>query len=170
MSWDDENEDDETATAWHEAGHAVIGFALGGKVESMALGGEADDVLPDRFGDCIVNWGPVDGASNWQRQREIMTLLAGPVGEMIYLEQWIDPATMPPWQFDWELASQIAESLIPNNAQRMRWMETLLKELYRRMDRQPVRAAIAAVADELLAHEYLESDRLEETIGFWLRV
>ena len=86
MEWDNSTYEDQTATAWHEAGHAVVGFALGGKVESVQLGGEADDFLPERFGDCVVNWGPVLAGSDWQRQREVMTVLAGPVGEMLYLQ------------------------------------------------------------------------------------
>ena len=53
-------DDEETLTAYHEAGHAVIGYALGGVVDSLQLGGEADDQLPRRFGECRIRWGRVD--------------------------------------------------------------------------------------------------------------
>lgn len=169
MDWDHLGDEDETATAWHEAGHAVVGFALGGKIESVQLGGEADDYLPERFGDCVVNWGPVLEDSDWHRQREVMTVLAGPAGEMLHLQQLFDPRTMPPWQYDWQLAIKLAEDLVPDLSRRVPWLGAVLNELYQRMNQEPVRSAVAAVADELLTHEYLESDQLEETIGFWLR-
>ncbi len=35
----DEMDDDETLTAYHEAGHAVIAYALGGTVDSLAVVG-----------------------------------------------------------------------------------------------------------------------------------
>jgi hypothetical protein len=162
-------DESEALTAWHEAGHAVIGFALGGRVESVSLGGEANEWLPERFGDCVVNWGPVDATCNWQIQREIMTLLAGPVAEMMYLEEVRRLATVPEWQYDWEMAFRIAESFLPNADNRTVWLERLAEELHLRMERDSCRAAIAAVADELLAHEILEEDQLQATIGFWLR-
>ena len=163
------NTDSETLTAWHEAGHAVIGFALGGRIESVSLGGEANDWLPDRFGDCIVNWGPVDKACGWQRQREIMTVLAGPVAEMIYRDETLHPAVFPPWKQDWEMALTLAEPFLADLQKRTAWLESVMAELYRRMNHESCWAAIGAVADELLTHESLEEEQLEATIGFWLR-
>ena len=43
--------DEETLTAYHESGHAVVAYALGGTIEGMQLGGEADDWLPERYGE-----------------------------------------------------------------------------------------------------------------------
>lgn len=162
-------DDSETLTAWHEAGHAVIGFALGGRIESVSLGGEENEWLPERFGDCIINWGPVDEAGSWHRQREIMTVLAGPVAEMMYTEEVRHPAVVPEWQYDWATAHGLAESFLADPGKRTAWLEHIVTELYRRMDHESCRAAIAAVADELLAHEALEENQLEATIGFWLR-
>ena len=159
----------EILTAWHEAGHAVIGYALGGRIESVSLGGEANDWLPERFGDCIVNWGPVHQGCSWQRQREIMTVLAGPVAEMIYREEQLHPAVFPPWQHDWAMASTLAAPFLADRQQRRAWLEGLIAELYRRMNNEHCWAAIGAVADELLVHEMLEEAQLEATIGFWLR-
>tara|TARA_R110002073_G_scaffold2801_17_gene17973 strand:+ start:23888 stop:24085 length:198 start_codon:yes stop_codon:yes gene_type:complete len=50
------NDDDETLTAYHEAGHVVVGYLLGAQIEEVRLDSMIDDDLPRRFGDCLVNW------------------------------------------------------------------------------------------------------------------
>lgn len=161
-------EDDETVTAYHESGHAVMAYVLGGRVDSMQLWGEADDYLPARFGDCRVAWGRVDPSTDFQRQREIMTILAGPVAEMIYLGEKLHPATHGPWQHDWQMASSIAAGIVPNLAKRTRLLELILLELHRRMIDDWFWAAIASLSDELQTHELLEEDQVAEVVEFWL--
>ena len=84
-------DEDEILTAYHEAGHAVVGYALGGTVDSMQLGGEPDEWLPARFGDCRVRWSIADVSTNTHARRELLTILGGPVAEMIYLGESIHP-------------------------------------------------------------------------------
>ena len=163
----DEMDDDEVLTAYHEAGHAAIGYALGARIESVQLGAEVDE-LPLRFGDCRVNWGPIDAGCNWQRMRELLTVLAGPVAEMIYRGEMLHPAHFGPWQHDWRIAWERAESLAPQPQSRTRLLEQTIVDLHRRMQQELCWAAIAAVADELQAHECLDEDQLAETLGFWL--
>ena len=160
-------DDDETLTAYHEAGHAAIGYALGAKIESVQLGG--DDELPLRFGDCRVNWGRVDPHCDWQCLRETMTVLAGPVAEMIYRGERLHPAVYGPWQDDWQLAMAFAESISADLQGRSRWLERIIVDLHHRMQDELCWAAIAAVADELQAHDFLDEHQLTETLGFWLR-
>lgn len=162
-------DDDETLTAYHEAGHAVVGFVLGGQIESVGLYAEADDWLPERFGDCHVNWGRVDPNGDWQIQRELLTILAGPVAEMIYREEKLHPATYEPWQHDWYWAWQRCERMIPDPHRRAAFLETTLLWLHRQLSDQLCWAAIAAVSDELLAHEYLDAEQLADTLSFWIR-
>ncbi len=163
-----ELDDDETLTAYHEAGHAVIGYALGARIESIQLGGEMSDDLPQRFGECLVNWGPISDTCSWQCQRELMTVLAGPVAEMIYRGEPLHPAHYGPWKNDWLIAWQRSADLIGNGERRTRLLESILRELHLRMARDDCWAAIAAVADQLLAHEYLDTDELAETLRFWI--
>lgn len=160
-------DDDETLTAYHEAGHAVIGYALGGLIEAVNLGGEPDD-LPRRFGDCRVNWGPIDVASDWQLVRELLTILAGPVAEMIYRGERLHPAVFGPWQHDWRIALERSNVLRGDLRTRTRLLEQLIVELHDRMKSDQCWAAVAAVADELLAHEFLEADQLADTLAFWI--
>tara|TARA_R110002049_G_scaffold4601_5_gene32021 strand:+ start:38529 stop:39023 length:495 start_codon:yes stop_codon:yes gene_type:complete len=159
-------DDDDVLTAYHEAGHAAIGYALGARIESVQLGG--DDDLPARFGDCRVNWGPVDDACDWQRMREVMTVLAGPVAEMIYRGEPLHPAHYGPWQDDWRLAWSCAERLAADPRQRTRLLERVVVDLHARIQCQPCWAAIAAVADELQAHEFLDEEQLSDALGFWI--
>jgi hypothetical protein len=161
-------DDDETLTAYHEAGHAVVGHLLGGEIDSVGLYAEADEWLPERFGDCHVNWGRVLVDSDWQAQREIITILAGPVAEMIYRQERLHPATYPPWQHDWRWAWQRAERLIRAPERRTRFLETLVVWLHEHLSDDNAWAAVAAVSDELLAHEYLDQEQLADTLSFWI--
>lgn len=160
-------DDEETITAYHEAGHAVIGFLLGGTIESVGLYAEADDWLPERFGDCHVNWGRVDPKANEQTEREILTVLAGPVAEMIYTQEIMHPAENPTWQYDWVLAERLSRRLFPNPAQRAAFLTGALTVLHDQIWRDQCWAAIAAIADELLAHESLDAEQLADTLKFW---
>ena len=166
--------DDEILTAYHEAGHAVIGYVLGGQVDSVQLWGEADEVLPERFGDCRISWRPLGpsctGASgDWQRQREILTVLAGPVAEMVYRGEPFHPAHFGPWQHDWRQAIMLGESLRADLRQRTQLLERMVVSLHGIVRTDACWAAIAAVADELAAHEFLDREQLQDVIGFWIR-
>ena len=44
----------------------------------------------------------------------------------------------------------------------------LVIELHRKMSDDTCWAAVAAVADALLAHEYLEHEQLENELQFWI--
>ncbi|MCC9603848.1 cell division protein FtsH [Stieleria sp. JC731] len=160
-------DDEETITAYHEAGHAVIGFLLGGQIESVGLYAEADEWLPERFGDCHVNWGRVDANANEQIEREVLTVLAGPVAEMIYTQEEMHPADNPTWAHDWNLADQLCRRMLPDPYSRQTFLTAALMVLRDQIWRDQCWAAIAAVADELLAHESLDADQLSETLRFW---
>ena len=159
--------DDETLTAYHESGHAVVAYALGGTVQGMQLNGEADDWLPARFGECRIQWGRVELDLDWQRKREILTILAGPVVEMVYRGETFHPAFYGPWKHDWDQAWRTATLMWSNEKQRMRALENVMVELRRQVQLERVWAAIAALADELVAHEMLEEECVEDILGFW---
>ena len=161
-------DDDETLSAYHEAGHAVIAYALGGAVDSIQLGGEADDRLPRRFGECRIHWGRVDPHANWQVQREVLTILAGPAAEMIYLGEQLHPADFSPWQADWQNAWEIGKALTEDATRRGEILWQLVIRLERLMRDDRCWPAVAALADELLAHEFLDREQAEQILRFWI--
>lgn len=161
-----DSEDDRTA--YHEAGHAVVGFAMGGRIERIQLGGESDENLPESFGDCLINWGRGSSQCDWHTQRELMTILAGPVAEMIYIGERLHPAVYGPWRHDWEQAL-LRVGQFSSGQTAVALLEQLIVELHDKMSADRCWAAIAAVADQLLAHEYLEHEQLEDALNFWLR-
>lgn len=156
-------------TAYHEAGHAVVGYFLGGQVESVGMYAEADEVLPERFGDCRVNWGRVRVDCDWQAQREILTILAGPVAEMIYRNEPLHPAAYGPWQYDWHWAWTRSARLFARPDQRMAFLNAAMGLLKGHLSDDWCWAGVAAVSDELLAHEYLDAEQLSDTLSFWVR-
>ena len=160
-------EEETEFTAYHEAGHAVVGYALGGKIDRIQLGGEADDNLPERFGDCQINWGRVGADCDWQLERELLTIMAGPVAEMIYRGEKLHPAYFEPWKLDWQQAWARCGH-IPDPHRRTLFLENLVQHLHEKLSLDNNWAAIAAVADELLAHEYLEQEQLDDALQFWI--
>jgi len=161
-------DDDETVSAYHESGHAVVGYLLGGAVESVGLYAEADEYLPERFGDCHVNWGRVDPDCDWQVQREMLTILAGPVAEMIYTGEPRSIDSHPPWQHDWLWVLRRSRQIAAPPEQRAKLLANMVRYLKRHVAGETCWPAVAAVADELLAHERLDAEQLSETLGFWI--
>ena len=161
-------DDEEIFTAYHEAGHAVVAYALGATIESVQLGGEADDWLPERFGECRIRWGRVDPNSDWQRQREVLAILAGPVAELIYRGETPDSAGLQSWQHDWQLAWGISKAIANEPPARVLFLQQTVAWLQNRLSAEQSWAAVAAVADEILAHEYVEGEKLEEVLSFWI--
>jgi len=136
---------------------------------SVQLWGESDEWLPERFGDCRIDWGLVDPTVDWQRQREVLSILAGPVTEMVYRDDPLHPAHFGPWKHDWEHAWKISEGLVPDSQKRSLMLEELIRGVHGLVVSDSCWPAIAALADELAAHEFLDQDQIEQTIGFWFR-
>jgi len=162
---------DDDITAYHESGHAVVGIYLGGTVTSMSLRPEStidwDDEFP-RYGDTIIAW-PRNASPKKHAIREINAALAGPISETIYTGD--DPAEMINAETvgDWHTASQHAMTLYSSQEKAARHLANAIEELNSLLRDESIWAAVAALADELLAHDELESHDIHETVGFWLR-
>ena len=161
--------DEQDLTCYHEAGHAVVGYLLGGKIDRIQLGGEPEENWPAQFGDCLIHWKNIIPNCSWQLQRELLTILAGPVAEMIYRGEQRHPAVFGPWQGDWAQAMARGAAFSADLQQRTQLLEMMIVELYGLLEQQRFWAAIAAVADELSAHEYLEQEQIADCLHFWLQ-
>lgn len=168
-----DGEDDETVTAYHESGHAIIGCALGGTIESVSLSQvsawDDEGTGPHRFGDCVVNWGRVDPGQKWQQQKELLTTLAGPVAEFVYLDRDLAEVNPATWEDDWMVARQLVARLQTDGVQQSKLLRDAVSRLQHVMADDGCWAAIAALADELTLGDEIEGYRVEELVRFWWR-
>ena len=58
--------------------------------------------------------------------------------------------------------------MVPDPKQRLAYLEKMTAQLYRTLNRDEYWAALAAITDELLAHETLDGEQTEEIMQLWL--
>ncbi|MDB5342159.1 MAG: hypothetical protein JWP89_536 [Schlesneria sp.] len=154
-------------TAYHEAGHAYVAVYLGAKVRSVTIDPDNDDG-PARFGDTQIIWRRSRLSEKQFRERAIQVSLAGPVAEMLYTGDPFHPGLVAEWAHDWQAAWELADLLFVDQRKRLSYLEDLTGVLYRLLDSEPHWSAVAALADNLLAHETLESEEVRDIINDWL--
>ncbi len=154
-------------TAYHEAGHVLAALLLGAKVKQVTIEPENDDG-PRRYGDTQVLW-PRGGMSEKAlAQNVVQVCLAGPVAEMIYSGEPCHPGFVAEWAADWREAWESAVVLHRDERRRLKFMEQVSIWLYERFQRDDLWAALAALADNLLAHQTLDEEQIDEIVGDWL--
>ena len=155
-------------SAYHEAGHALMAICIGARIRSVTIEPECDDG-PVRHADIQVEW-PLDRFSHRElHEKSIMVALAGPVAEMIHSGEPYHPGFVAEWATDWTAAWEAATRLFPSERKRLAYLEQTTTELYQLLDREDYWAALAAIVDNLLAHETLEGDEVEDIVRQWLR-
>jgi hypothetical protein len=153
--------------AYHEAGHAFMAVYVGARVRSVTIEPEDDDG-PARYADIQVEWPLRRFGARELREKSVLVALAGPVAEMLYTGEPYHPGFVAEWGADWKTAWQEAASLVPDERKRLGYLEQAAAELYRLLDQEQPWAAIAAIADHLLAHDSMEGDEVAEIVQFWL--
>lgn len=153
-------------TAYHEAGHALVAVLLGGRVRQVTIDPDNDDG-PRRSGDTQIRW-----RSGIPEQKfaeiTVQVSLAGPVAEMIYSGEPEHPGLVPEWSADWRDAWNAAAITWPDERKRMQHLEQVSIDLYRRLNEGIYWEALASLADNLLAHETLDTEQVNEIIQEWL--
>jgi hypothetical protein len=66
-------------------------------------------------------------------------------------------------------AWEAGELILPDERQRLAFLEEAVRQLYQLLKRDEHWAAIAALADELPAHETLEAEHVREVLAVWMR-
>ncbi len=154
-------------SAYHEAGHAFMALYLGGRVRSITIEPEWDDG-PQRYADIQVEW-PVANLSRRQlRQVAVQVVLAGPVAEMIHTGEPYHPGFVAEWSADWRAAWEDAAELVPEETARLAFLERIAVRIYHRLAEDQHWAALAAIVDELLAHETLDGDQVQAAYEQWM--
>ncbi|MDG2383137.1 MAG: hypothetical protein P8N76_15825 [Pirellulaceae bacterium] len=153
--------------AYHEAGHAFLATYVGAQVHSVTIAPDWDDG-PERFGDTQIGWHRDRFSSSEIRQNSIRVALAGPVAEMLYRGEPLHPGFVPEWSNDWVVAWEAAAAILGDEQRRLTHLEGVVVELYRFLDQTLHWAALAAIADNLLAHDTLESEQVREILSSWL--
>ena len=153
--------------AYHEAGHALMAHLLGGKVKQVTIEPDNDDG-PDRQGDTQVLWRRSRISDDEFAKIAVQVSLAGPVAEMIYSGDPYHPGLVAEWAADWREAWEAATPLHPVERQRLEYLEQVSIQLYHRLKQDDLWAALASLADNLLAHETLDCEQVEEIVEDWL--
>lgn len=153
--------------AYHEAGHAFVAMLLGGRVKHVTVDPDNDDG-PDRYGDTQVLWRRSRIGEKEFAQKSVQVCLAGPVAEMIYSGDPYHPGLVAEWAGDWRDAWEAAVVLYADERKRLEYLEATSIQLYHRLKSDNLWPALAALADNLLAHETLEGEEVEEIVGEWI--
>lgn len=153
--------------AYHEAGHAFMAVFVGARVRSLTIQPDRDDG-PQRHADIQVEWPLGRFTAGQLQEKQVLVALAGPVAEMIYSGEPYHPGFVGEWAADWRHAWQAAAVVAKPERQRLAYLEAVTGQLYRRLDQSDHWAVIAAIADNLLAHETLEGEDIVEIVERWL--
>lgn len=154
-------------TAYHEAGHAFVAVQAGARVRSVTIDPDNDDG-PERYGDTQIEWRISEYSPRDLAAKAVLVALAGPVAEMIHRGEPYHPGFVPEWAADWQEAWRRATPLFPDERKRLAYLERRTSELYQLLYRDDHWAAVAAIVDNLLAHERLEGDEIEEIVQAWI--
>lgn len=158
--------DEESYTAYHEAGHAFAALYLGARVRRVSIDPDRDDG-PNRYGETVVVWNPRRFTPQELATKSAIVALAGPVAEMVHREKPFHPAFIAEWRDDWRQALKSLEG-IPHHGKRIAQLEKATCDLYESFRENSNWDAIAAIADGLLAHEILDEEMLRETVEPWM--
>lgn len=155
-------------SAYHEAGHAFMAICVGARVRSVTIEPDWDD-RPARHADIQVEW-PLDHFTDRElHEKMVQVALAGPVAEMIHSGEPYHPGFVAEWAADWKAAWEAAAPLIPAERKRLAYLEQITARLYQLLNRDDHWAALAAIVDNLLAHETLDGEVVKDIVRQWIR-
>lgn len=153
--------------AYHEAGHALLAVCVGARVRSVTIDPDNDDG-PARHADIQVEWPRSRFSDKELCEKMVLVALAGPVAEMIHTGDAYHPGFVAEWAADWRQAWDTATLAFPDERKRLEYLEKTTAHLHQQLNRDDHWAALAAIVDELLAHETLEGEDVADIVEQWL--
>lgn len=153
--------------AYHEAGHAFMAVYVGARVLAVTIDPDWDDG-PNREADIQVEWPRHRFDDRQWREKLVQVALAGPVAEMLHTGDPFHPGFVAEWKQDWNMAWDAAAMLFADERKRLAYLEQTTVQLYAFLNRNDHWSALAAVVDNLLAHERLEGEEVEDILNQWM--
>jgi ATP-dependent Zn protease len=152
------------ATAYHEAGHAVMAWILGVKIRSATIAPEREAGIAGSVSHEKVLIGKFPEAIDSDRQRIraeklIMVSLAGPIAQVLY-----NPRSFRRYHagFDWDRAldlSTMCTESISTTERHIEYLEARTKDHLRNPEKWKL---VKKLADELLATRTVDGVRIAE--------
>ena len=159
---------DSDIDAYHESGHAFMAIYVGAKIRSITIEPDRDDG-PDRFADVQVEWPRYKMSDRDFYEKSILVALSGPVAAMIYTGHPFHTATVAEWSSDWATAWNAAANLIDDKSRRIAFLEQITRQIYQLLHDDQNWQTVAAIVDELSAHETLDGDDVAEVYRTWVQ-
>ncbi|NQV28708.1 MAG: cell division protein FtsH [Rhodopirellula sp.] len=135
-----------TATAWHEAGHAVMAISLGRPIEKVTISPAQMQTGGSRLGVCKIQKGRSKG-SNDRLEDDVLILLAGMVAESRFTGRYCTAGAAQ----DLAFVEQILSTRAANDRQLERLTRRMLDKTEHVLADQGHAKAIEAIAQELVA-------------------
>lgn len=145
-----------------------MAILVGARVRSVTIDPDWDDG-PPRHADIQVEWPHRQFTGRELQEKSVQVALAGPVAEMLYSGEPYHPGFVAEWAEDWRTAWEAVAQLIPEHRKRLSYLEQATVKLYRLLEQNEYWAALAAIADNLLAHETLDGEEVKDIVTQWLR-
>jgi hypothetical protein len=152
---------------YHEAGHAFAAAWLGAIVRHVSIAPDRDDG-PRREGEAQIAWRRGRMTPREFAHKQVLVALAGPAAEMIYRGEPLHPGMVAEWSADWRDAWRSAAEIHADERKRLVFLEEAARLLHERLGRDEHWQAIAALADELSAHEILDGEQVRDALSPWL--
>lgn len=153
--------------AYHESGHGYMAVRVGARVLSMTIEPDWDDG-PARVAEIQIAWPEKQRFTKTWIDKQLLVIFAGPSAEMIYSGEKFHPGLVAQASDDWRQAWDLAAHVVSDDRQRLKYLESLCAGVYETLSRNEHWAAVAALADNLLAHETLEGDEVVDIVRQWI--
>lgn len=136
------------ATAYHEAGHAVMALFLGRPIQKVTIAPGKSAIGDQHLGMCHVKKGPGKGSKDWFED-EIMILLAGMVAESQITGQYCAAGAAQ----DLRYVRRFLQSRAESDRQIERLERRLLSKTENHLSDTALWSAVETIASELLKSE-----------------
>ena len=136
------------ATAYHEAGHAVMAMTLGRPIHKVTISPAQLQTGGNRLGACRLQKGQFKASKDWL-ENEVLILFAGMVAESHFTDQYCLPGAAQ----DLKAVNRMLANRATSQRQLERLASRLLDKAEHLLGDEGHAKAIKLIAQELLQHE-----------------